>query len=324
MIYSMDLISVIVPVYNVEMYLDDCLLSLKNQTYKNIEIIMVNDGSTDNSTNICKEFCKSDNRFILIEQKNQGLGVARNTGIKHAKGKYLCFVDSDDLVHRDYIMIMYKNLIGFGAYISMCGYVKFNDGENPDLHDESKNIPFLCEEEQLISELATTGPGNKCEPLVIACNKLICADFFKQIKFPAKLHEDEFLAHEYILSKKKIARTYKPLYFYRQRITSITGNNHINDFRHFDIVDAMELRLKAFSKEENVYFKKILISFFENLTVVYLIRSNRSNKVRCILKVYPVYFKNLFKYSCKLTLREFLHYLLFLISPVSFKKRYWK
>lgn len=320
----MDLISVIIPVYNVEKYLSECLLSLKNQTYRNIEIIMVNDGSTDKSANICREFCDRDSRFILVEQKNQGLGAARNAGIDCAAGKYLCFVDSDDLVHKDYIMIMYKNLMTFGADISMCGYIKFNDGEEKYLSDVSENAPFIYNREQLIDDLATTGPNNRCEPIVIACNKLICAEFFKHIRFPNKLHEDEFLAHEYILGGYKIVRTDKALYFYRQRAMSITGNNHANDFRHFDIVDAMESRLKAFSKEDGETFKKILLSFFENLAIVYLLHSNKSNKLRSIFRVYPAYGKNLLKYANKLSLRQFIHYCLFLFSPTYFKKRYWE
>lgn len=319
----MDLISVIVPVYNVEKYLSECLLSLKNQTYKNIEIIMVNDGSTDGSANICREFCDCDNRFSLIEQANQGLGAARNAGIDRAAGKYLCFVDSDDLVHEDYIMIMYQNLIAYGADISMCGYIKFDDEEGGCPKDSGDNSPYIYNRAQLIDDLATTGPDNRSEPLVIVCDKLISADFFKHVRFPNKLHEDEFIAHEYILGGYKIVRTDKALYFYRQRSMSITGKNGADNFRHFDIVDAMDLRLKAFVNEDDETFKKILLSVFENLTIVYLLHSNKNNKLKSVFKVYPVYGKILFKHAAKLSLRQFIHYCLFLFSPSYFKKRYW-
>ena len=96
-------VSIIVPVYNVQKYLARCIESLICQTYGNIEIILVNDGSTDGSEDICKEYKNIDNRIIVINQKNAGLSVARNTGIENASGDYLCFVDSDDWVELDYV-----------------------------------------------------------------------------------------------------------------------------------------------------------------------------------------------------------------------------
>ena len=95
-----NLISIIVPVYNVELYIEDCLKSLINQTYKNIEIIIVIDGSTDESEKICEKYRLLDNRILIIRQVNKGLSEARNTGIKHARGKYVIFVDSDDWLEK--------------------------------------------------------------------------------------------------------------------------------------------------------------------------------------------------------------------------------
>lgn len=97
------MISVIVPVYNVEKYLEECLDSIQNQTYSNIEIILVNDGSTDNSKEICEKYCKQDSRFKLINQTNQGQSVARNNGIAASTGEFIVFVDSDDIIRRNYL-----------------------------------------------------------------------------------------------------------------------------------------------------------------------------------------------------------------------------
>lgn len=104
------MISIIVPVYNVEKYLQECLTSIKNQTYKDIEIIMVNDGSTDESEKICRSFVKNDKRFILINQENQGVCEARNRGVQKSKGEYISFIDSDDTVVDDFLESLLKAL----------------------------------------------------------------------------------------------------------------------------------------------------------------------------------------------------------------------
>ena len=100
------LISVIVPVYNVEEYLEECLESIKHQTYTDIEVILVNDGSTDNSKEICEKYCRQDNRFKLINQENQGLSEARNVGIRESIGEYIYFVDSDDMIKTDILQTL--------------------------------------------------------------------------------------------------------------------------------------------------------------------------------------------------------------------------
>ena len=97
------MISVIVPVYNVEKYLEECLDSIQNQTYSDIEVILVNDGSLDNSKDICEKYCKEDNRFKLINQANQGQSVARNHGVAASTGEFIAFVDSDDIIRQDYL-----------------------------------------------------------------------------------------------------------------------------------------------------------------------------------------------------------------------------
>ena len=104
------MISVIVPVYNVEKYLEECLDSIQNQTFSNIEIILVNDGSSDNSKEICKKYCEQDNRFKLINQTNQGQGVARNTGVAASKGEFIAFVDSDDVIRQDYLEVLMRHM----------------------------------------------------------------------------------------------------------------------------------------------------------------------------------------------------------------------
>ena len=112
-------ITVIVPVYNVENYLNKCLDSLINQTYKNLEIIVINDGSTDNSGEICQEYAQKDNRIIYVEQENGGLSDARNAGLERMTGSYVTFVDSDDWVEPDYVEVLHNKLIGYQADIAI-------------------------------------------------------------------------------------------------------------------------------------------------------------------------------------------------------------
>lgn len=102
------MISVIVPVYNVEKYLEECLDSIQNQTYSDIEVILVNDGSLDNSKDICEKYCKEDNRFKLINQANQGQSVARNHGVAASTGEFIAFVDSDDIIRQDYLEVLIR------------------------------------------------------------------------------------------------------------------------------------------------------------------------------------------------------------------------
>ncbi len=124
-----ELISVVVLIYNVEEFLPKCIDSLLKQTYKNIEILLVNDGSTDNSLKICNDYKKIDKRIRVYTKKNGGLSDARNYGIARAIGKYICFIDSDDWIDDDYIEFLYSNLIKNKCDISICNkYVEYDNG----------------------------------------------------------------------------------------------------------------------------------------------------------------------------------------------------
>lgn len=120
-------ITVIVPVYNVENYLNKCLDSIISQTYKNIEIVVVNDGSTDASGEICKEFSEMDHRILYIEQENAGLSAARNTGLDNMSGNYVTFVDLDDWIEQDYVETLYKKIVEYQADIAVGNYYSFNE-----------------------------------------------------------------------------------------------------------------------------------------------------------------------------------------------------
>ncbi len=279
-----DLVSVIVPVYNTQNYLEQCLNSLSMQSYRNLEIIMVNDGSTDASDVICKKFAEMDRRFILIEQENAGLGPARNAGLKRATGSYIGFVDSDDYVHSDYIKVLYENLKKYQADISMCSYLKFPDGLDSmnmnltDVEERNHQVEIL-DKLDLIRAISTTGPSNKSERIVVAWNKLMRRDWLGDFQFVNKLHEDEFMIND-LLPKCEIAViTDAKLYFYRQRNNSIMGSVQIRNLRHLEVLDAYEKRLQIFhQKEYKSVYGCLVRSFVNNCMILYHMLDDDKNR----------------------------------------------
>lgn len=143
------MISIITPVYNSELYLRDCLESIQNQSYSDFEVVCVNDGSTDGSAAICKEFAEKDDRFRYFEQKNQGVSAARNLALKECNGDWLCFVDSDDIIHKDFLLNLSNNISPLR--LNICGYTRklSNLGEDngvSNLYDSKQFIHLVINE----------------------------------------------------------------------------------------------------------------------------------------------------------------------------------
>ena len=124
------LVTIVVPMYNVEKYIEKCINSLLNQTYQNIEIIIINDGTKDNSLAIAERKAKEDRRIKIISQPNQGLSAARNTGIDNASGDYICFVDSDDFIHTDYVKLLLECILENDVDISVCNFFYIDEQGN--------------------------------------------------------------------------------------------------------------------------------------------------------------------------------------------------
>ena len=182
------LISIIVPVYRVESYLSRCVDSLLAQTYQNLEIILVDDGSPDQCPQICEDYAKKEERIHVIHQENRGLSGARNAGIDVAKGEYLAFVDSDDYVSDDYIQVMYDAIKATGCAISQCRFT-YTKGEK--LKENRGTGAFrIYRGNSLMEKLY----GNEEEAtwFVVAWNKLYRRDLFETIRYPeGRIHEDE-------------------------------------------------------------------------------------------------------------------------------------
>ena len=239
------LISIIVPCYNTEDYIEQCLDSLIHQSYKNLEIILVNDGSTDDTDAKIQPYL-SDDRIKYIIQENKGLSGARNTGLDIMKGEYVCFVDSDDFLHKDYVKTLYENLIKTDADISICDFLLYYD-------DAPVDIETLPVEETLDVKSRDEGMdyidtyGLK---YILAWNKLYKAYIFDNIRYPlGKLHEDEFVAHHIFYKTNKSVFTSRKLYSYRQgRKDSIMSNITVKNFN--DAVEAFDDRIKFYRKHK--------------------------------------------------------------------------
>ena len=229
-----ELISVIVPVYNVEKYLDKCLNSIVNQTYKNIEIIVIDDGSTDECGIKCDEWQRRDNRIKVIHQENKGLSETRNTGIKNATGKYISFVDSDDYVDSQFIEKLYNTLRKTNSDISVCNYVHIKENKNVIL-TVTGNIKEYSNTEAIIEFL------NENDIYNYLWNKLFKKDLFIEISFPEeRVFEDIRTTYKLIAKSKKVSKIQDELYVYINRSTSIVQTQTTN--RLVELIKSINVR----------------------------------------------------------------------------------
>lgn len=216
---KLPLISVVVPVYNVEKYLNRCVESIKNQTYENLEIILVDDGSPDKCPKLCDDFKKNDKRIKVIHKKNGGLSDARNRGIDIAKGKYITFIDSDDYVKKEYVELLYHTLKKFNSDISICSHsVEY---ENGSIIDKSCNIEKAYSKEEALENMMY---GKNID--TSSWGKLFKIELFNKIRFPInRLFEDSATTYLLFDLAEKISYSGKSMYFYEIRNDSITSSN---------------------------------------------------------------------------------------------------
>ena len=213
------LVSVIVPIYNIEKYIERCIVSLISQTYSNIEIILVNDGSIDNSAEICKKYTKLDKRVLLYNKRNGGLSDARNYGMSKSRGEYFVFVDGDDYVSRRYIEKLIYALNINQAEVAVCSFKIITDNNQLVCHALLNETKKVISGKDLLS-LVLTDFGYK---YVVAWNKIYKKDVFANIRFDkGKLYEDEFINFRLFYDCKRITIETDELYYYTQRQGSIT------------------------------------------------------------------------------------------------------
>lgn len=219
----MELVSIIVPVYNVDKYLERCLDSICNQTYNCIELILIDDGSTDASGKICDTYMEKDTRIKVIHKKNGGLSDARNTGIDIAAGKYLTFVDSDDWIRNDYIEILVTLLEKYQADISACSYIMVNENFTANMNQGRENKETTVLEWSEVQALHYMLLNKNID--TSACAKMYRSSLFKKIRFPyGKLYEDLSTIYEVMSLSNKVVYVASGMYFYFQRLGSIQNS----------------------------------------------------------------------------------------------------
>lgn len=258
-----DLISVVLPIYNVEKYLKECIESVIAQTYSYIEIILVDDGSKDSSAQICDSYKEKDKRIRVIHKSNGGLSDARNTGLKHAKGNYICFIDSDDYVHEKYIEELYNLIKKNDAQIAICNFQRIS--ENGQAISEEKLISDVKTSDEILEKLNSKDlyPAS-----IVAWNKLYDIKLFKNILYPVgKLHEDEYTTYKLYYISNKIAITSRVLYYYRTVQTSIM-NKSFNKKR-LDILGALEERMQFFKENHKDKLYELALIQYETVLMIH-------------------------------------------------------
>ena len=234
------LISVIVPVYNVEKYLRRCVDSIMNQKYNNLEIILIDDGSTDKSGQICDEYECKDNRIKVFHKKNGGISSARNLGLKNYNGEYVVFVDSDDFLHVEHISYMYDLSCEYNADIVQTEFEIVKSDKPPKQMKDRDCIKILNGNEWVKGFLVHSTVWGKLY-------KKKCVD---DVFFPiGKINEDDGTYYRFIYNSNRICVSRKKLYYYYMSPNSIMRNDKIN----MDFIDIYEERVRFFKEKNDKY-----------------------------------------------------------------------
>jgi len=314
----MEKISIIIPVYNVSKYLKRCLDSVINQTYKNIEIIIVNDGSTDDSLKICESYQKKDKRIIIINQKNQGLSAARNKGLNIANGKYICFIDSDDYVFYDYVLYLYRLIKKDNYDFSSCNSIKIIN--NKQFKTNIKEKKYILNSKTALKMLF----NNNNNFSQSAWGKLYKKELFKNIKYPVgKVYEDIETTGNIILKSKKIIYSTLPKYNYCIRNDSISFKKYnINDLDRINnakaLIDKTIKRFPDLKKYATCFYINNLIAICNKQLFSNIYISNEIKEAKKIIRknIITILFNKTYPLVKKLQL------ILFLFNVKAYKKIY--
>lgn len=238
-------VSIIVPIYQVEKYLRSCVNSICNQTYHQLEIILVDDGSPDGCGSICDEYAKSDPRIAVIHKMNGGLSSARNAGLDIATGKYVAFIDADDTIHPQYIEILVELCEKYECDIAQCDFLTVSEQSSKLPLNPQQALIFYSGKQAL--HALCTGGGVK---YTVVWNKIYRRDLFQDIRYPlGRIHEDESTTYKILWKAGKMAITNQYLYYYLQRPDSIMGKSY--SVKRLDALEAFKERL-SFLKEKKL------------------------------------------------------------------------
>lgn len=256
-------VSIIVPVYNVEDYLKKCLSTITNQTYADIEIILIDDGSTDNSGEICDKFALLDSRIKVTHKKNGGVSEARNAGIRVATGKWLTFIDPDDYVTDNYVEYLLELIRENDADISIATHTYVTPKK--EINYETGEFVIMDGEETLRRMLLNNGFD------MGLWAKMYRTEYFSDISFPVgKLFEDSLITYQIVNKASKIVFSSKSIYYYVNRSTSIV--NYSFNIKKFDLIEMNKLNEKfinnTYPNLKNEAKRRVIWSYFSTLNQV--------------------------------------------------------
>jgi len=280
-------ISIIIPVYNTEKYLNECISSVLNQTYKNIEVIIINDGSTDNSFQICKQFENNDNRIKVINTSHLGVAMARNTGINNASGEFLAFVDSDDYIHPNMLEILMNGISKNNADISICA-ITMNEFDSIESYSKKYKLYSTNQAMKLLLEDKVI-----CNNL---CNRIFKKELFSNIRLKNGIvFEDIEIMYKLFLKANIISYTNLKLYYYRQRENSTVHSFNTKSMDDYfnAIFNRFEI-LKELYNNDNEIFALCLYSLFVTIIKISIITIKMNN-----IKYYEETVYNKFFYKFK-------------------------
>lgn len=279
-------VSVIVPAYNIQDYIVKCLESIANQTYKNLEVIVVDDGSSDNTGKLADEFAKNDNRFIVIHKKNGGVSSARNRGINISSGDFIGFVDGDDIIENDMYEMLINNAIKYDADISHCGY-KVVENNKETLFYDTKQIIIQDRKRGLLDLFE----GTLIEPSL--CNKIFRESIVGNIRLDESIKINEDLYFNVLLFDKcnKSVFEDKAKYYYMKRDSSATISSLNNIRKVMDPLKVYDMIVDLYKGDRDIlpYAKKMKIE--RNINIYNLLTLENNTELKKLKKQIRHYIK---------------------------------
>ncbi|HEM3485688.1 glycosyltransferase family 2 protein [Streptococcus suis] len=240
---QLPLISIIIPVYMVESYIEQCIQSVQKQTYKRLEVLIVDDGSPDKSIEKAKAITQGNDRFIYLQKKNSGLADARNMGLDHATGEYITFLDSDDFLFEDAIETLFHGIRLGKHSLAIATFCRFSNQRFQFLSFGEYQIKF-SKGEELLEQMNTS--RIQFMNLTAAWGKLYKRSLFQNIRFPSgKKNEDSFITWKLFLEAQDITLLPHPIYVYRDNPNGIMNNYSLG---HLDSIEALELKIKEMKR----------------------------------------------------------------------------
>lgn len=288
----MPLVSVIIPVYNTEKYLNQCINSVLAQTLSDIEVLLIDDGSTDGSGKICDDYARKDKRIHIIHTSNQGVSHARNRGLDQAKGEYISFIDSDDWIDPDMIATLYRLIQTHHADLSTCGYIIEDENGSVIYNIKEKAIYTLNKWDAIYSlfhDKYYKYKGNLCDKLY---NKSIIER--QQLKFNEKIYynEDRLFIFQYMNFCESIAYTTLPYYHYIMRSTSAMNlAQNIYQEKACTFMDAFNI-MTSLSISYPVAIRKVISIDYIKSSISFFTRHSQQIPFTLLLKRLSIIMKN--------------------------------